>query len=158
MTDLPASAQKVKDAAANAGLAITVLEMPDSTRTAEEAANACGCDVAQIVKSLVFQGAESGKPILLLVSGKNRVNEKAVARHIGEKLRRPNADYVRQVTGFAIGGVPPLAHASPIDVYMDRDLFEHSEIWAAAGTPRCVFKTVAQALCDTVGAHVIDVA
>lgn len=157
MTDLPASAQKVKDAAAEAGLAITIVEMPESTRTAEEAANACGCNVAQIVKSLVFQGAESGKPLLLLVSGKNRVDEKAVAEHIGEELRRPNGRYVRQVTGFAIGGIPPLAHANPMAVFMDRDLLTHSEIWAAAGTPNCVFKSAPQLLCDTVRARVIDV-
>ena len=157
MTVLPASAQKVKDAAATAGLAITVLEMPGSTRTAEDAAKACGCDVAQIVKSLVFQGAESNKPILLLVSGKNRVNETAVAEHIGEELRRPNGRYVRQVTGFAIGGIPPFAHDNPMAVYMDRDLLAHSEIWAAAGTPNCVFMAAPQALCDLVAAELIEV-
>ncbi|AXS41475.1 YbaK/EbsC family protein [Breoghania sp. L-A4] len=157
MTDLPPSARRVSDAAAASGLAIAIIEMPGSTRTAQEAADACGCQVGQIVKSLVFQGARSGKPILLLVSGGNRVNEKAAAAHIGEALRRPDADYVRETTGFAIGGVPPFAHASAMDVYMDRDLFAHAEIWAAAGTPRCVFATNPQALCDTVGAVVIDV-
>lgn len=157
MTTLPASAQKVKDAAIAAGLSIVIREMPDSTRTAEEAASACNCDVAQIVKSLVFQGADSGRPILLLVSGENRVDEEAVAEHIGEALRRPNAAYVRQVTGFAIGGIPPFAHDSPMAVYMDRDLLAHAEIWAAAGTPNCVFRTAPQPLCDAVGATVIDV-
>ncbi len=157
MTDLPPSARRVSDAAAASGLAIAIIEMPGSTRTAQDAADACGCQVGQIVKSLVFQGAQSDRPILLLVSGSNRVDETAVAEHIGEPLRRPDADYVRQTTGFAIGGVPPFAHASAMDVYMDRDLFDHAEIWAAAGTPRCVFSTNPKALCDAVGAAVIDV-
>ena len=87
--------------------------MAQPTRTAEEAAAACGVTVGQIVKSLVFLGADSGKPYLLLVSGSNRVNEKGVAAHLGEKLKRPDADAVRALTGYAIGGIPPFGHDTP---------------------------------------------
>src|SRR5689334_6892621 len=107
-TELPASAMRVQDAAHAAGLDITVVEMPSSCRTAEDAAASCGCAVAQIVKSLVFRGAESGKPYLMLVSGSNRLDEPGVASVLGEGLTRPDAAYVREMTGFAIGGIPPL--------------------------------------------------
>ena len=113
--------------------------MPQSTRTAEEAAAACGCSVGQIVKSLVFRGAQSGKPYLLLVSGANRVDEKAVAAHLGEALKRPDADYVRGVTGFAIGGIPPLGHDTPLATFMDETLLTYDTVWAAAGTADAVF-------------------
>ena len=119
---------------------------PGPARTAQDAADSVGSTVGQIVKSLVFRGSDSGKPYLLLVSGDNRVNEKAVARDLGEPLQRPDAAYVREVTGFAIGGIPPLGHAQPMAIYMDEDLLSKDEIWAAAGTPRCVFATNPQAL------------
>ena len=157
MSELPPSAQKVQDAALALGLAIAVRKMAMPTRTAEDAAAACGVTVGQIVKSLVFMGATSGKPYLLLVSGTNRVNEKGVARHLGEKLKRPNADAVRALTGFAIGGIPPFGHASALATYMDRDLLAYDVIWAAAGTPNAVFRTEPAKLRDATGAVVIDV-
>lgn len=157
MSELPPSAQRVQDAALALGLAIAVRKMAMPTRTAEEAAAACGVTVGQIVKSLVFMGATSGKPYLLLVSGTNRVNEKGVARHLGEKLKRPNADAVRALTGFAIGGIPPFGHASALATYMDRDLLAYDVIWAAAGTPNAVFRTEPAKLRDATGAVVIDV-
>ena len=157
MSELPPSAQKVQDAALALGLAIAVRKMAMPTRTAEEAAAACGVTVGQIVKSLVFMGATSGKPYLLLVSGTNRVNEKGVARHLGEKLKRPNADAVRALTGFAIGGIPPFGHASALATYMDRDLLAYDVIWAAASTPNAVFRTEPAKLRDATGAVVIDV-
>ena len=125
---LPAAAQRVAAAAAAAGVAVDVQEMPASTRTAEEAARACGCTVAQIVKSLVFRGVETGKPYLLLVSGANRVDEKAAAASVGEPLMRPDANYVREATGFAIGGIPPFGHATALRTYVDRDLLAFDEI------------------------------
>lgn len=131
--------------------------MPESTRTAEEAALACGCIVAQIVKSLLFRGATSGKPVLLLVSGKNRVDEKAVAADLGEALTRPDAAFVREITGFAIGGVPPFAHATPMATYMDRDLLAYDRVFAAAGTPRTIFSAAPAALQTATGATLIDV-
>ena len=157
MSELPVSARKVQEAAHALGLDIAVREMAESTRTAEEAAAACGVTVGQIVKSLVFLGATSGKPYLLLVSGSNRVNEKGVAAHLGEKLKRPDADAVRALTGFAIGGIPPFGHASPLATYMDRDLLRYDAIWAAAGTPRAVFRTEPDKLQAAARAILIDV-
>jgi prolyl-tRNA editing enzyme YbaK/EbsC (Cys-tRNA(Pro) deacylase) len=147
----------VQEAARACGLAIEVREMPSSTRTAEEAAAACGVTVGQIVKSLVFLGAESGRGYLLLVSGANRVDEQGVAAHLGEALVRPKADAVRDLTGFAIGGVPPLGHANPLATYIDRDLMRYDVVWAAAGTPRAVFAVEPQALRQALGAEIIAV-
>jgi len=157
MSELPASAQRVQDAASALGLEIAVREMTEPTRTAEEAAAACGVTVGQIVKSLVFSGAASGKPYLLLVSGSNRVNETAVAEHLGEELKRPDGRTVRDLTGYAIGGIPPFGHATPLATYMDRDLLQYDVIWAAAGTPKAVFRTEPQKLRDATGAAVIEV-
>jgi len=157
MNELPASAKKVQDAARARGLDIAVREMAESTRTAEEAAAACGVTVGQIVKSLVFLGRESGRPYLLLVSGANRVNEKDVARHLGEKLKRPDANAVRALTGYAIGGIPPFGHDTAMATYMDVDLMQYDVIWAAAGTPKAVFRTEPAKLRDATGAATIDV-
>jgi len=157
MSELPASARRVQDAGAALGLDIAVREMDASTRTADEAAAACGVTVGQIVKSLVFLGATSGTPYLFLVSGDNRVNEKGVAAHLGEKLKRPDADAVRALTGFAIGGIPPFAHDTPLATYLDRDLLRYDVIWAAAGTPKAVFRTEPGKLRDATNAIVIDV-
>ncbi|MGF1619819.1 MAG: YbaK/EbsC family protein [Rhodomicrobiaceae bacterium] len=154
---LPASAQKVQDEARRLGLAITVKEMAESTRTAEEAATACGCGVAQIVKSLVFRGKETGNAYLMLVSGPNRLNEKGVAAVVGEALVRPDATYVRDVTGFAIGGIPPFGHTSPMTVFIDEDLLKFETVWAAAGTPRAVFEVAPGALADAVRGEIMKV-
>lgn len=155
MANLPRSAQRVQDAATLLNLDISVLEMPDSTRTAEEAAAACGCDVAQIVKSLIFQGSETATPYLLLVSGANRVNEARMTSEIGEALKRPQADYVRELTGYAIGGVPPFGHAAPLATFMDQDLLAFDRVWAAAGTPKCLFSVEPNALKAAIGTRVI---
>jgi prolyl-tRNA editing enzyme YbaK/EbsC (Cys-tRNA(Pro) deacylase) len=157
MTTLPAAAARVQAAAEALGLAIQVRLMPDSTRTAAEAAAACGCAVGQIVKSLIFQGKDTGRPLLLLVSGANRVNEKGVAVTIGEQLARPDADFARVVTGFAIGGIPPLGHATPLATWFDEDLNRYATVWAAAGTPNAVFPVDPARLRDAVGATVIRV-
>lgn len=137
---LSASAQKVQNALAARGLALTVVELPQSTRTAAEAAQAVGCAVGQIVKSLVFRAAESQRAVLVITSGANRVNEKAVAALLGEPLLKADADFVRAHTGFAIGGVPPVGHAEPLVTFVDEDLLAYPEIWAAAGTPNAVFR------------------
>jgi prolyl-tRNA editing enzyme YbaK/EbsC (Cys-tRNA(Pro) deacylase) len=157
MSELAPSAKKVQAAGAALGLDIAVREMAQPTRTAEEAASACGVTIGQIVKSLVFLGADSGKPYLLLVSGANRVNEKGVATHLGEKLKRPDAETVRALTGFAIGGIPPFGHDTKLATYMDRDLMRYEVIWAAAGTPKAVFRTAPGKLQEAAGAIVIDV-
>jgi prolyl-tRNA editing enzyme YbaK/EbsC (Cys-tRNA(Pro) deacylase) len=136
---LKASAQRVQDALAAAGFANEVVELPDSARTAAEAASAVGCDVAQIVKSLVFRGRASGRAVLVVASGANRVDEKAVARLAGEPIERADVDFVREQTGFAIGGVPPLGHATRLACFVDEDLLKLDRVWAAAGHPHAVF-------------------
>lgn len=132
-------AEKIQQALQAAGCQAQVREMPDSTRTAVEAAQAVGSTVGQIVKSLVFVLDPPGQPVLVLVSGSNRVNEAALGSHLGGKLRKADASLVQQATGYVIGGVPPLAHASPLPTYLDEDLLQYTVIWAAAGTPRAVF-------------------
>ena len=156
MQSLPPSARKVQAAADQLGLPIAVREMSQSTRTAEEAAAACGVGVGQIVKSLVFTGATTGKPYLLLVSGSNRVNEKGVAAHLGEALKRPDANAVRELSGFAVGGIPPFGHKSPLPTFIDRDLLQYDVVWAAAGTPLAVFAADPAKLRDAANATAID--
>ncbi len=154
---LPASTLRVLRAAAELGLAAEFKEMSESTRTAPEAAAACGCDVAQIVKSLVFKGSRSGEPYLLLVSGSNRVDEGKAANEIGEELHRPDAHFVRAVTGYAIGGIPPFGHDRPLKPFMDADLLKFAFVWAAAGTPRAVIRLDPTALRDATRARVIAI-
>lgn len=157
MPELKEASRRFRDRAAALGLAAQITEHAQSSRTAEEAAAACGCAVGQIVKSLVFKGAKSGKPYLLLVAGDNRVDQKGVAQRIGEPLDRPDADFVRALTGFAIGGIPPLGHDTPIATYMDEDLLEHEQVWAAAGTPNSVFPVAPRALAAAAKATIIPV-
>ena len=157
MTEMKPASRRVAEAAEKSGLSIIIVTHEQSTRTAEEAAAACGCGVGQIVKSLVFQGKTSGAPLLLLVSGSNRVNEKAVAKHIGEALKRPDATFVRDATGFAIGGIPPLGHATALRTYVDQALLQYATVWAAAGTPESVFEVEPTALVTATGATVIEV-
>ena len=137
---LSPSAQKVQDALAALGLTLQVVELPASTRTAIDAAQAIGCQVGQIVKSLVFKSKRTDRPILVIASGANRVDEKKVEALIGEPLGKADADFVRQRTGFVIGGVPPLGHAQPLQTFIDRDLLQYPWVWAAAGTPNAVFQ------------------
>src|SRR5512135_394290 len=112
---LSLTAQKVQDLLTERGLECTVIEFTESTRTAQEAADRAGCLLGQITKSLIFKGTQTGKPILVLTSGANRVNEKLISEYAGEPIGRADADFVRTVTGFAIGGVPPLGHAQPME-------------------------------------------
>jgi Cys-tRNA(Pro) deacylase len=140
MNQLSPSAQKVQDALIALGFDLTVIEHAESTRTAQEAAERVGVTLGQIVKSLIFRGKTSGKPILVLTSGANRVDEKRIKEYAGEKIGRADADFVREVTGYAIGGVPPIAHNQPMETYLDEDLLQYDLIWAAAGTPKAVFE------------------
>ena len=145
MTLKPA-AERVQAALAEAGLQAEVREFPQSTRTAADAAAAIGCRVAQIAKSLIFKGRESGRPILVVVSGTNRVEERKVAALVGEPLEKADAAFVRSATGYAIGGVPPVGHIDPPITMIDEDLLQLDEIWAAAGTPNAVFALTPEAL------------
>ncbi len=137
---LQSSAKKVQEALTALGLSCQVVELPAGTRTAQDAAQAIGCTVAQIVKTLVFRGIRTGKPILVLASGVNRVSEKRMSEWAAEPIGKADADFVRRRTGFAIGGVPPVGHPAPVETYIDEDLFQYDEIWAAAGTPYAVFR------------------
>lgn len=157
MNDLPASAEKVARALRAAGIEPAIIRMDRSTRTAADAARACGCSPAQIVKSLVFQGRKTGAPVLVLVSGVNTVDLAVAAGQIGEDLRRADADTVRAVTGFAIGGIPPLGHATPMRPWMDRELLQFDQVWAAAGTPDCVFSVDPARLAESTGARMLTV-
>lgn len=117
-----------------------MVELPASTRTAVEAAQAVGCLVGQIVKSLVFKKTHTGQALLVVASGSNRVNEEKLAGLIGEPIGKADAEFVRQQTGFAIGGVPPVGHNQVLHTLVDEDLLQYTEIWAAAGTPNAVFR------------------
>lgn len=151
------SVTRVQEAARQLGLDITIQHMPDSTRTAGEAASACGCDVAQIVKSLIFEGSDSRELKLLLVSGANMVDLEKAAGQIGEPLVRADAKRIRDQTGFAIGGVSPIGHLTPVDTFIDTDLLSHSEIWAAAGAPNAVFAIDPRRLVEMTAARKISV-
>ena len=144
---LSPSAQKVQEALAGFGLACRVKELGESTRTAVDAAQAVGCDVGQIVKSLVFRGKTSGAAVFVVASGANRVNEKLLAALVGEKIDKADADFVREQTGYAIGGVPPVGHAAPLLTFIDEDLLQYEELWAAAGTPNALFSLTPDQLC-----------
>ena len=138
-----------------ASLNADIQEFPAGTRTAEDAARALGTTVAQIVKSLVFLA--DGRPVLALVSGANRVDERKLAAACGaQRIVKADAETVREATGFVIGGVPPLGHRRPLRTYLDRDLLRHEVVYAAAGTPTAVFPVVPQELLRASGAQPSD--
>jgi len=131
--------------------------MGQTTRSAQEAARAVGCEVGQIAKSLVFRGAASQQAILVITSGANRVNEAALARVIGEPILKADADFVRVNSGYAIGGVPPVGHPQPLAVFIDQDLMKYPCIWAAGGSPQAVFHLTPQELQRITDGRVIGV-
>jgi prolyl-tRNA editing enzyme YbaK/EbsC (Cys-tRNA(Pro) deacylase) len=148
---------RVTEAAVNAGLEITVERFPEGTRTAQDAARAVGCEVAQIVKSLVFVADD--QPVLALVSGANRVDlDRLGAAVHASTTRRATGDEARSFTGYAIGGVPPFGHHHPLAVVVDRDLLAHDEVWAAAGLPDAVFAIPPDELVRASGGRVVDLA
>lgn len=157
MAELSSSARRVQEALADLGLPLEVVEFPQSTRTAAEAASAVGCDVGQIVKSLVFRGHDTGRFVLVLASGANRVDERKAAAVLGEGIERATPEFVRERTGYAIGGVPPVGHASQSVTLIDADLLAHDVIWAAAGTPNAVFRLTPHDLVRMSGGTVADV-
>ena len=151
-----ASARRVAEALTAAGVQTTVIECAQSTRTAEQAAAAVGTTVGRIVKSLVFLAGQ--EPLLALVSGANRLDTERLAAHLGRPVRRAGADEVREATGFGIGGVPPVGHARPLAVVIDRDLVAYDEVYAAAGTPHAVFPITPADLQRVTGGVVVDLA
>lgn len=140
-----------------AGIVTTVVEFEQPTRTSAEAAEAVGCSVAEIAKSIVFRGKQSGQAVVVIASGENRVCEKKVAGLVGEALGRADADFVREATGYVIGGVAPLGHAQPVRLVMDADLQRFERLWAAAGTPFSVFPLTPVQLAGLTGVAWADV-
>ena len=156
MDQHPTAPQRVQAALSAAGVAARIEAFPSSTRTAQEAADAVGTSVAQIVKSLVFLAG--GAPVLALVSGANRLDPKRLAALTGVAIGKADADAVRQATGYAIGGVPPTGFPAPIPTFIDRDLLQYDVIWAAAGTPRHVFPIAPEDLVRVTGGRVVELA
>lgn len=154
---LSASAQRVQDALAAHGVDLRVVEMPQSTRTAADAAAALGCEVAQIAKSLIFRGKSSDRALLVIACGVNRVDEKKVAGLLNEPIGKADAEFVRARTGFVIGGVPPVGHSTALTTLIDAELLAFDEIWAAAGTPNAVFRLRPAELVAITGGQVADV-
>ena len=150
--------ERVQAALAALGLAPEVVELPHSTRTAVQAAEAVGCQVGQIAKSLVFRGEDDGSPLLVIASGSNRVDESKVGGRFGQKLRLAAPDFVRSSSGFAIGGVPPIGHTQPMRIMFDEDLLQYGQIWAAAGSPFAVFPIAPDKLAEATGAEIVAVA
>ncbi len=153
------SAQKVADAAQGLGLDIDIVEFEQTTRSAQDAADAIGCQPAQIVKSLLF--VVDGQPLMALVSGANRLDERRLAALCGvgrKKVKRADADTAKAATGFSIGGVPPFGHKSNLPVYVDQDLTRFDVVWAAAGTPHAVFAITPEDLMRASGGTVADLA
>lgn len=158
MTSLSKSAEIVQRALGEKGLKFEVFELNASTRTANDAATTIGCEVGQIVKSLLFRTKETGSPVLVLASGKNRVSEELIEKYIGEKISKASADFTREVTGFAIGGVPPIGHKNSIAlVYIDEDLLQYETLWAAAGTPNAVFSLPAKELQTATDGKIVSI-
>lgn len=156
--DLPASARRVQAALDAAGGAWRVVCFDASTRTSEEAAAAIGCAVAEIAKSLVFRTKQNRRAVLVIASGVNRVDEKRIAAAVGEKIERADPDFVRETSGFAIGGVPPFGHAQPpLLTLVDEELLAFENIWAAAGAPNAVFRLTPQDLIALSGGTVASV-
>ena len=154
---LKSSAQRVQEALQGYGLTCEVVQMQDTTRSAGDAARAVGCEVGQIVKSLVFEGKQSRRPVLVVTSGANRVNEKIIGQKLAEPITMASPEFVREMTGYAIGGVPPVGHRHALKIFIDEDLLQYDEIWAAAGTPHAVFKLTPEELKTITNGEVISV-
>ena len=151
---LSKNAQKIQDALKARHLQLEVIELDASTRTAQEAANAVGCQIGQIVKSLVFRSGEDA--LLFLVSGQNQLNVARVSAELGIPVEKADADFTREKSGYPIGGVPPIAHVAPMRAFIDRDLMAFDEVWAAAGTPHAVFKLESRLLPELTGGLILD--
>lgn len=151
---LSPSAQKVQDALRALDFPYEVVESAQPARTAAEAARRVGCEIGQIAKSLVFKTAQTGRAVLVIASGANTVNEFRVGMYLKEALQKAPAAFVREATGFAIGGIPPIGHATPLQTFIDENLVRHAEIWAAAGTPHALFRLAPADLVKMTGGQV----
>jgi prolyl-tRNA editing enzyme YbaK/EbsC (Cys-tRNA(Pro) deacylase) len=151
------SLDRVRSALIDLGLEAEIRELPESTRTAQQAAEAVGCHVDQIAKSLVFRGLESDKAYLVITSGANRVDTDHLRGLVGEAIKMADPTFVRETTGFSIGGVAPIGLLGPVEKLIDADLLVHDEIWAAAGTPHAVFRLTPAQLQQIAGSTIIAV-
>ena len=140
------------------GPSFSVVEFDASTKTSAEAAAAIGCEVAQIAKSIIFKTAQGGKPVLVVASGTNRVDDKKVSALLGEKVKSADAEFVKAQTGFEIGGVSPVGHTTPPLIVLDQDLRKFDAIWAAGGAGNAVFKLTWDELVELTGGREADVA
>jgi prolyl-tRNA editing enzyme YbaK/EbsC (Cys-tRNA(Pro) deacylase) len=156
-SSLSPSAQRVQDALRALGFAHEVRESAQATRTAAEAARAVGCDVGQIAKSLVFRTGTTGRAVLVITSGANKVNEWRIGVLLKETLEKAPPAFVREHAGYAVGGIPPVGHAKPMETFIDEDLLRHETIWAAAGTPNAIVPLPPVDLVKMTGGRVIRV-
>jgi prolyl-tRNA editing enzyme YbaK/EbsC (Cys-tRNA(Pro) deacylase) len=156
-SNLPASAQRVQDALSRLGIESRVVELPVAARTSQQAADALGIEVGQIAKSLVFRASDSSRPVLVIAAGDRRVDEKRVAEALGEPIGRATPEFVREHTSFAIGGVAPLGHPQPLATFFDASLRRFDSVWAAGGTPHCVFPIAPAALLAACGGREIEI-
>jgi prolyl-tRNA editing enzyme YbaK/EbsC (Cys-tRNA(Pro) deacylase) len=157
-TSLRPAAARVQQLLGEMGLETDVIEFAGTTKTSADAAQQIGCSVAQIAKSLIFRAKQTNRPVLVIASGVNRVDEKALEALLGEKIGKADADFVREKTGYAIGGVAPIGHASPPVTFIDEDLLKLETIWAAAGTPFAVFRLAPADLERLTGGQVAKIA
>ena len=150
------SVSRVKSALSDLNIAAEVLELPQTTRTAADAAAALGCQVAQIAKSIVFEASPSGRAVLVLARGDRKVNEDTLSQALSEQVKKASADFVREKTGFAIGGVCPYGLASNVAIFFDSDLMAFEHVWIAAGSPNSVCKLMPGQLLETTAASSIQ--
>lgn len=157
MNEIHPNARRVQQALDQLKLPCQVVELPSSTRTAVDAANALNCSLGQIVKSLIFITCQTKQPVLIIASGLNRVNTSLIAEQVNESIEKADAEFVKQSSGYPIGGVPPVGLAHSMVTFIDEDLYQYDKIWAAAGTPNAVFELDPKNLVKMCGGNVIKV-
>jgi prolyl-tRNA editing enzyme YbaK/EbsC (Cys-tRNA(Pro) deacylase) len=157
MPELSPTSKRFQDYLISHGFSNKLVEFPEGTKTSADAARAIGCKIEQIAKSIVFVGKNTRQPILVIASGPNRINEKKIESLISEPIEKADANFVREQTGFSIGGVPPIGHAKKLNIFIDEDLMKFEEIWSAGGTPNTVFKLTSEELLEMTRGQVINV-
>jgi prolyl-tRNA editing enzyme YbaK/EbsC (Cys-tRNA(Pro) deacylase) len=157
-SEIPQSAKKVQVVLVEKGYAFELKVFSSNTRTAQEAAETLGCEVSHIVKSLLFRTIKGHHPILVLINGKDRVNEKKLSKLVGEMVEKAPANFTRDITGFAIGGIPPVGHQTKIDrIFIDETLLDFEILWAAAGTPNSVFHFQSKDIQGLTGGQMVSI-
>lgn len=155
--DLSKSVLVVKNWFFKNNFEINIVWLDETARTAKEASERLNCEIAEIAKSLVFKVKKSNEAVLVVASGVNYVNEEKISKYLGEEIERPDANFVKETTGFTIGGIPPVAHKTKMKIFLDEDLFQFKNVWAAAGHPHAVFKTTAKDLEKMTNGKVVSV-